>query len=402
MKKLYILAPNDRFNYGDLLFPHILTAYFENVVDEIVYCSTSKADLRYKGGHKVSSFRVLYEASSQDDNYLIVAGGEALCCSWNVILFIRKRYELLFRLLWKHFKVRKWENERRWDFINKVFRRAIGAKTFFPFTIGKNELPHFKGVFYNSLGGGGLAKEMFILEKPEVKDILKSVDYIAVRDADSAHCLESIGIIARVAADSAILMSEVFPRHLLDTKVSLEVRAMVEKKYIFVQGSKYDIKKSVQDIALQVKRLSEEYSFEICLCPIGMALGHCDDAGLAMLSRELLANGVSSTFIQNPSIYDIMWLIANAELYVGTSLHGVITAMSYGTPYCGYRVEKVKRYIETWGDKACFATTANDIYCSSQHVLTCPADAADRQKETVLQSFEKIKSFFVGGAKVDV
>src|SRR3546814_10504133 len=44
-----------------------------------------------------------------------------------------------------------------------------------------------------------------------------------------------------------------------------------------------------------------------------------------------------------------MYLIANAGFYVGTSLHGAITAMSYAVPYVGVAVPKLHSYLQTWG-----------------------------------------------------
>ncbi|MBQ8423478.1 MAG: polysaccharide pyruvyl transferase family protein [Coprobacter sp.] len=392
MRKLFILAPNDRFNYGDLLFPHILTAHFGDMVDEIIYCSTSSADLRNKGGHKVSSFHSLYRVSPQDENYLIVAGGECLCCNWWIIFFVRKRFEILFRLLWKVLRFRKLKPERRWYLFNNIFRKVIGGKTYYPFTIGKNELSHFKGVYYNSLGGSGLANEMFILHDKQAQKILKSVDYIAVRDEKTGHCLDAIDVPNTVTADSAILMSDVFTEELLASKISPYPRTFQGKKYLFVQGNRADLKKNLQEISLQLAKLYSQTGLEICLCPIGTALGHNDDIGLAMLQRELQKLNIPSTLITRPSIYDIMWLIKHSELYIGTSLHGVITAMSFGVPYCSFIVEKVRQYISTWGDSKCFAPTIDQLYDTAQYALSQAPTDVTAQKESILQSFANIKS----------
>ena len=70
-KRVYIYAPNDRFNYGDLIFPYILHHYLKSIVDDIVFCSTTKADLTDLGGHEVIDFRVLYQIDTKEyDNYL--------------------------------------------------------------------------------------------------------------------------------------------------------------------------------------------------------------------------------------------------------------------------------------------------------------------------------------------
>ena len=48
-----------------------------------------------------------------------------------------------------------------------------------------------------------------------------------------------------------------------------------------------------------------------------------------------------------------MFAISNASLYVGTSLHGLITAQSFGRPYVGLNknLPKLDSYIKTWTDK---------------------------------------------------
>ena len=94
MKKLFILAPNDRFNYGDLLFPHILDFYFKDIVDELVFCSTTESNLSKFGGIPTCSFHSLYEVNATDQNYLIVGGGDSLCISWmQVLSFVDKKID---------------------------------------------------------------------------------------------------------------------------------------------------------------------------------------------------------------------------------------------------------------------------------------------------------------------
>ena len=57
-----------------------------------------------------------------------------------------------------------------------------------------------------------------------------------------------------------------------------------------------------------------------------------------------------------PNIYDIMWLIKHSALYVGTSLHGTITALSFEVPFVAHGPVKLKNYLETWckGNKTMF------------------------------------------------
>src|SRR5699024_2081618 len=55
-------------------------------------------------------------------------------------------------------------------------------------------------------------------------------------------------------------------------------------------------------------------------------------------------------FIMPRNIYEIMGLIAFSKVYLGTSLHGAITAMSYLVPAIGLnrKVHKLESYMRTW------------------------------------------------------
>ena len=396
MKKLFIIAPNDRFNYGDLLFPHIITAYFKAHFDEIVYCSTTKSDLSDKGGFPTESFHILYNITPEDDNYLMVAGGECLCVEWGIILsFISERYEKLFLRIDKF--TRKWTKERRWRFRNFVAGKILHAKSYFPFTIGKNELPLFKGIFYNSLGGIGLARETYILQRRKVRDILKSVDYISVRDKVTGEILHSADIPNTLAADSAILLSDIFAEETLLGQINPALRTRLEKPYIFFQCNETIAMRDMPEIVDEIVKIGQHFDCEICLCPIGTATGHSDDKGLSEIYRRLQNTTVFSAchLVENPTIYDIMWLIKHARLYVGASLHGIITAMSFGVPYCGYCVEKVAHYIETWGDARCFAASTGQLSEACVHACSQPAAPAEAQKESVRKSFGKMRQYIL-------
>ena len=85
----------------------------------------------------------------------------------------------------------------------------------------------------------------------------------------------------------------------------------------------------------------------MCLCSIGTALGHSDDIALAKIYSSLRHKD-KACFVCSPSIYDIMWLVKHSALYVGTSLHGTITALSFEVPFVAHGPIKLKNYLETW------------------------------------------------------
>ena len=381
-KQLFILAPNDRFNYGDLLFPYIITHYLGDDFEKIRYVSTIESDLSKLGGHPTEKHSCLYNTSERYDSYLIVAGGEALFAEWGKILyFVSQKYYKTLEFLKSLFWFKKGIGIRLFF---GVVNKLLPHKTKYPFSIGKNELPHFKRIFYNALGGGSR-------EIPSEKEILNSIDYISVRDYKTKEALDAAGVSNTQVADCAILMSDVFDEDRLKSNLSIQYDC--NKPYVFFQGNVDILTKDAETIAHQLILLQNDYNLDICLCPIGTALGHEDDKGLKYLAKYLDKYSVRYTEIVNPSIYDIMWLIKNSKLYIGSSLHGVITAMSFNVSYVGYSREKVNRYIVTWGDDACFCDKPSEITsCSKQSLNKNPnIDLLEKQKESVLKSFDVMK-----------
>jgi len=98
-----------------------------------------------------------------------------------------------------------------------------------------------------------------------------------------------------------------------------------------------------------------------------------------------------------------MALIANASLYIGTSLHGVITAMSYGLPYVGLNKKQVKvqQYLKTWGveelssiqDPDSFIDYAEQIIETPSHrILSKSSEEKQRYYKHVNEMYNTIEN----------
>lgn len=337
MKKLYILAPNDRFNYGDLLFPHILKFYFKNIVDELVFCSTTDSDLSKFGGIPTSSFQALYKAKATNQNYLIVGGGDSLCISWmQVLSFVDRKIDWSTAI----------DHKFHTHFFFKTYTQLkYGYKTLFPFSIGKNELRSFSKVMYNSLGGSMLEYHSSLLANPKVLEVLRNVDYLSLRDSQTSEMLNAKNIRNVVVPDSAILMSNVFTEESLLHNLSINKNSFKSKEYLFFQTNLRFL--NLDAYVALIEKVVDEYKLSVCLCPIGTAFGHSDDIALAKI-HNLLKCKDKALLVSSPNIYDIMWLIKHSALYVGTSLHGTITALSFGVPFVAHGPIKLKNYLETW------------------------------------------------------
>lgn len=363
-KRLYIYAPNDRFNYGDLLFPYVLTYYFKKYFDDIVYVSTSKSDLSEKGGFPTVDYKVLYNTDDEWENHLIMAGGESLCVRWNTILsYVKPWVHIANRMTWK---LRRIFGVRVFDILEKIISIACGTKTYFAFSVGKNELPQFQSIVYNALGGSRLL-ESNVLKSRKVQDILSSVDVLSVRDDDTSVALSQYNIKNCICPDTAIIMSDVFSEQKLRKHLSVNIQDFSDD-YIFFQGNSETWTGKYELAVQQIEELHKKNGIKICLCPIGTALGHGDDVALGHISEKIL-DKESYVLVSNPNLFDIMWLIKHSQMYVGTSLHGVITAMSFGVPFVGYGSKKQKVFIKKWAK--------GDSHIATPETL---ADVAERKQ----------------------
>lgn len=358
MRRLIIIAPNDRYNYGDLIFSHIVKFKLRKYYDEIIDVATVANDLRAVGGDIVKPLNYIYELPQEDINDIIVAGGESLCSNWGIcISYLSSKYSflpLLERVLNKMF------NKSKVDLIkNSIGRILFNGKTYYPYTIGKCELHNVNRIFYNSLGGATLSKGNFTNSTVE---ILKSVDYISVRDENSFRLLKDNGINANLCPDSAILMSECFSLDYLKTIVSFSVLDYVEKcqNRIVFQINKSIGLRDLTEICDLLKKAYLTTGFNVCLCPVGFALGHEDHIALKAIYNKI--NSGCVVLFEKLSIWEIMYLIGSSKLFVGSSLHGVITAMSYNIPYIGVKVPKTHKYIMEWGNGNA-SCLANDFKC---------------------------------------
>lgn len=350
LKRLIILAPNDRYNYGDLLFSHIIKHHLSGFYDEVVNVATVKADLRSVGGDQVEPLTYIYNLSDDYVNHLIVAGGESFFSDWYfalsyIDLNFQKYTNLLYKILTK--LNLKWPIFKFSKLYSKI---SLGATTDFPYTIGKFEIKNVDRVFYNSLGSSSLSQKL--LNQNNVCEILKSIDYISLRDEHSNKMLLDYGFENNLVPDCAIKMSEYYDSlFLLERAHDRVVNFALNNKgaYFVFQINKVLGANNFSDIISLLINVYSKYKMEICLCPVGFALGHEDDVILERISQELNELSIPNFFSRDLNIWDIMLLISSSSLYIGTSLHGAITSMSYKVPYIGILVNKTIQYINTWG-----------------------------------------------------
>lgn len=365
---MYIHCASDRFNYGDLLFPYVVVGYFKDIIDDFIICSTTESDLSDRGALKTEGFHVLQEMNPLHYNILMVAGGECIFCEWKDILgYVREDTE---------------------PNAEKIY------PTRYPFTISKQELPHIDRLLYNSVGCHQLDEREDLYGNAQNRDIMASADYVSVRDKTTSSGMNRLKVDHYCSPDSAILLSRMYDATYLQGRTTHIVREVQKKRYLFFQIGLVHLKLWTRDFAEILSRIAAEKNVHLCLCPIGTALGHDDHIALKKVA-ELLPTDIY-TMIDNPSIWDIMSLISQAEMYVGSSLHGAITAMSYNRPLIGFGPRKLQTYIETWyetnADEYSFVSIDNLERRVKQRLDNKFTISAERQMSLVEESFGRMRT----------
>jgi len=338
-KHVAIYGAFDRMNYGDLLFPLLLNCFIKNTSSDnldVAFYGIRKSNMTAYGGVKTLPITKFIKKAKSND-VLIVAGGEVITPTWDRINYYllpnRKNLKYFF------YKVRR-------KIFKSYFKKPL---TKFPFVISNDDCKHPIDVYYNSVGGCGFNK----LEKQisvEIQKGLRDAKFISVRDHLTKKHLESCNIEnIYLQSDIAVLLSKFYPIKLLKEKfVNDKYLNLLNDKYIVFQIGQfyYSSIKEKEILYSQLKKIVDDYGYKLVLLPIGTAKGHEDDKPLSIIKNKI----PESILIEEPGIYDIMFIIAHSKYTIATSLHANITAFSYGVkniPFTDYD-KKLPAFIETW------------------------------------------------------
>ena len=388
---ILIIGAFDRFNYGDLLFPLVIEAQLATYGQsfDARYFGIVKSDLSALGGKPTDDIRAFYRACQESSGHtsVIVAGGEAVAVTWSsLLLALSSTFKRSHRF---HHHLNKVID------LNAFAKRRLHGETELPFVFTASDFAGVDRVIFNSLGGSEIDPATFD-RFGGLRDKLRDVDYFAVRDVATQQHLANQGVQTHLYPDSAILMSNFYPKALLAERVSPQVAEYVaqnQQRYLFFQIKNNHAKSNEQRIARQLDAIAAQTGLHLCLCPIGKALNHDDHLALQRIA-PLLAQ--PHTLFDEVTIWDIMYLIASAGVYAGTSLHGAITAMSYAVPYVGIAVPKLHSYLTTWGVDGINRTVPlNEILEGVNRALATDRAALERsrnrQVEAAQTSFSTIQ-----------
>ncbi len=350
------LGTFDLENYGDLLYPIVFRNILQRQDTGLDVCQYSflAGDAPQEAGFKTHSIQTLFDAESQVTRGLggsagdaqviakriVIGGGDILRTDWDVVAtpysrgsrgqagLVRRSlgapnflsYQLLRPLP-------AWRQDA--FFANRFRRRWMNYPAVGPFLIDPNNLAAGSTVSYLSCG---VPHEIPSDQKDNVKRALDHAQFIYVRDEQSAEKLGRCGVQREihVAPDLIVTLSEQFDHTALARKGQeiLAGSGVKDERPIICFQSKDYPHFQVNEILEHLLNYQTKTDSQVILLPLGYC--HSDHEFLQRLATQ---SGGALKYINLYSVFDLMSVIAASDLFVGTSLHGNITAFSFGIPH---------------------------------------------------------------------
>ncbi len=381
-KNIFAIGAFDRFNYGDFLFPIVSKNFINAHQYELNFDSYALIESDYSqfDALKTKAISNLYLRNGVSDGDIIYfCGGGILGSSWCAMHanLLDDRGNFLLYYFQKIFG---------YKFSNNFSRLYFGAKSEFPWIASPNDFTARVKVIYNAVGGSELSEfpeeyRLIALEK------LSKASYLSVRDTETKKQCASIEdrVTVHLSPDSAVLMSEQFPLEILKSRISPELLKLISAgDYVCFHCNYSYAKKHEAEIIVQLEKIYSEKGLRALLLPIGRYVGLDDQKGLANLKNKITTP--TDMVSDQANVWEIMFTIASASLFIGTSLHGNVTAQSFAVPHIGLSSKRSKLdfYLETWDiPEQAFCANVTDISQIANSVLAVP-DWIRQQKRAEL------------------
>ncbi len=274
----------DVISYGDALFPIAVEYELRKRVsnlDNIILFAPNGTDHLYSNETKVFSYQKFEEIHAQYHFDMIIIGGGELLHFKPIVFHDEDGMELTYEpgYLWK---------------MPIDFAKSQGI----PYVINSVGIPN------------AFSKE----EKNIIINYLSEARYVSVRDKYSYERLVSIIPTCMCVPDSLWNLQRYLP-----------YKQIIDGEYIVIQyGTLYQVDQLI-DVIQEIKR---QYNYKIVILPINYC--HTDRV-IAEKMSEFADEGVL-VFNNLLSVEDIYSVIAGAKLFIGTSLHGTLTAQINRVP----------------------------------------------------------------------
>jgi polysaccharide pyruvyl transferase WcaK-like protein len=380
----HLLNVSDNANYGDLLFPLILERLIRRREPDAVVRNHAplRSDWSRLGALPTGSYRDFVRAVRAERNPVVVVGGGGLLnTSWDQLTWRLPRWvNRVYRNRTAKRVIRRVQLVRRW---------LSPVPVHLPFVLSHPAFAH-AAVFYNSVGA--FPMDHRALDAADVAHLNRPRTILSVRDAGVVESMRRYPLQPGLVPDSALIMAEVFGADELARPAGAASAAGVAP-YLFVQLADGLTEGNLRETAEQLAGVARKLSCGIVLSPIKYDIpGRTGDSRIL---KELAALNECFRYHAPRNVFETMRLIAGARAYLGTSLHGWITAYAFGVPAFGLAtVDKLTAYIDTWARETSHTVKFSEIHQLAGRVQAYPlvrvAAAMERQKTMVYANLDRM------------
>jgi hypothetical protein len=342
--KVFLLATCDRLNFGDLLFPIVTSAALRRLDPSVqVECfGIIERDLTKWGALPNGGLTDLYRRTD-GDGVILIAGGELFAQRWLATHLSLVDSAEAARLLDREVRIGR-------EQADYLAREALGGRAPLPFGLRSKDFPGWPRILYNSVGGWPIAS-LTVREKLHLIEALQDASYVSVRDTESLRLIR--GLVPRLSAgyapDCVFLLSHLFPRDELALRCRPETVLWTEVRqpYFCFQCNSEFGRANMDAILTELRAIVRSTGWRLLLLPIGRITGYDDESSLREIAEALEA---SELFPSGATLWETAYALASAQAFGGTSLHGVIGAISYDIPAIALQTGdlKLKNNVLSW------------------------------------------------------
>lgn len=365
--RLVLFGAFDRHNFGDLLFPHVVS-HLLPPHRPWEFAGLVARDLRTHGGHRLVP---LASIEADENTVLVHCGGELLTCSaYEAAVMLQDDADA-------NEAIARYDAEpvaaARWAASVLHTDRAM------PYVVR----PAAGRVIFNAIGG--VAWPLLTpAQRAEVLDVLGRAQWVSVRDHLTHSHLRAHGITAELCPDPAVMVKtcfdDVIQQHSRQGEVAEMVRAFPHGYLACQFSAEFGDDVTLDQLAHGLARVCKETGMGIVLFRAGAAPWHDRLDVYERLIRRLPEH-LTRTFA-SLHVWDICALITSSRAFCGSSLHGSIVAAAYGLPHVsliatqqGNWPSKVEAYWDTWGNEALtLCASMYDIERALIEAMTQPLD----------------------------
>ena len=351
---LILFGAFDRHNFGDLLLAHVAEAQAREIHGErpLVFAGVAARDMRPYGGHRVSALADL--ARNWDDQpwgdqpaEVWHVGGELLTCSLYEAAVMVQSAEGAREAIKRYDGVPS--DAQAWAEQETALHQLAGY-------LASKRLFTRPGPFRCQAVGGVDLAGLPAAFQSEVLARLMEADRFSVRDRTTQAFLATQGIDADLEPDPAEQVAARFGRFIAHHAEGSVIRAVEDRfpqGYLALQFSAdYGDDITLDTLARQLDVFAKETGWGICLFRAGAAPWHDDEEVYRRFMAKL--SSTPAMVFASLHLWDICALLARAQGYCGTSLHGRLVSRAFGVPGINLeqenrpRISKVRAYSITW------------------------------------------------------